>query len=29
RSHRNARVIQESKKLFSQADSDKDSAQDS
>ncbi len=29
RSHQNARVIQESKKLFSQADSDKDSAQDS
>ncbi|MCT3488529.1 IS607 family transposase, partial [Lactobacillus delbrueckii subsp. lactis] len=25
----NARVIQESKKLFSQADSEKDSAQDS
>ena len=29
RSHQNARVIQESKKLFSQADSEKDSAQDS
>jgi putative resolvase len=29
RSHRNARVIQESKKLFSQADSEKDSTQDS
>ena len=28
RSHQNARVIQESKKLFSQADSDKGSAQD-
>ena len=28
RSHQNARVIQESKKLFSQADSEKDSAQD-
>ena len=28
RSHQNARVIQESKKLFNQADSDKDSAQD-
>jgi predicted site-specific integrase-resolvase len=29
RSHQNAIVIQESKKLFSQADSEKDSAQDS
>ena len=29
RSHQNARVIQESKKLFNQADSDKDPAQDS
>lgn len=29
RSHQNARVIQESKKLFSQADSEEDSAQDS
>ncbi|MDD6420248.1 MAG: IS607 family transposase, partial [Lactobacillus delbrueckii] len=29
RSHQNARVIQESKKLFNQADSDQDPAQDS